>query len=171
MRARKKDPITGKCGLRPRDTKRVKRPKHKKRTPEENAKSRDSASMKQSTMRRSVKSQKVYHIVSFDGSNWAASAEASCERDCGIQNGKLIKPEYYCAEYKDVIDIRNAALVTALKEARAIKCEVPRQQVLRQIRRRKREPEVPDMPTAIWKNAKTGDRQWCFLPWRTSSAR
>ena len=37
--------------------------------------------------------------------------------------GRPIKPEYYCVEYNDAIDIRNAALVTALKEARAIKCE------------------------------------------------
>ena len=57
-----------------------------------------------------------------------------------------IKAEYYCAEYKDIIDIRNAALVIALKEARSIKCEVLRQQALRQIRRRKR--EVPDKPEA-----------------------
>ena len=64
-----------------------------------------------------------------------------------------IKAEYYCAEYKDIIDIRNAALVITLKEARAIKCEVLRQQALRQIRRRKH--EVPDKPAAMWKNAKT----------------
>ena len=68
--------------------------------------------------------------------------------------GRPIKPEYYCDEYKDAIDIRDDALVTALKEARAIKCEELRQEALRQIRRRKR--EVPDKPAAMWKNAKTG---------------
>ena len=68
--------------------------------------------------------------------------------------GMPIKPEYYCTEYKDAIDVRNAALVVALREARAIKCEKLRQQALRQIHRRKR--EVPDMPAVMWKNAKTG---------------
>ena len=40
------------------------------------------------------------------------------------------------------------------REARAIKCEELRQKALREIRRRKR--EVPDMPAAMWKIAKTG---------------
>ena len=31
------------------------------------------------------------------------------------------KPEYYCDEYRDAIDVRNAALAVALKETRAIK--------------------------------------------------
>ena len=69
--------------------------------------------------------------------------------------GPGIKPEYFCGEYKDAIDVRNwpinAALVTALREARAIKCEVLRQEALRQIRKRKR--EVPDRPAAMWKIA------------------
>ena len=65
----------------------------------------------------------------------------------------MIKPEYYCDEYKDVINIHNAALVTALREARAIKCEVLRQKALRPIRKRKR--EVPDKPAAMWKIAQT----------------
>ena len=68
--------------------------------------------------------------------------------------GRPIKPEYYCGEYRDAIDVCNAALVTALKEARAFKCEVLRQQALRQIRKRKR--EVPDKPAAMWKIAKIG---------------
>ena len=55
---------------------------------------------------------------------------------------------------KDAIDIiRNAALVVALREARAIKCEELRQQALRQIRRSKR--EVPDKPAGMWKIAQT----------------
>jgi len=70
------------------------------------------------------------------------------------RRGKGYKPEYYCQEYKDAIDVRNAALVVALREARAIKCEKLRQKALRHIRRRKR--EVPDTPAAMWKNAKTG---------------
>jgi len=45
-------------------------------------------------------------------------------------------------------------MVVALRQARAIKCEELRQEALRQIRRRKR--DVPDMPAAMWKNAKTG---------------
>ena len=73
----------------------------------------------------------------------------------GKQSARLIKPEYYCGEYSEAIDIRNAVLVTAcLKEARAIKCELLRQKALHQIRTRKR--EVPDKPAAIWKIAKTG---------------
>ena len=53
-----------------------------------------------------------------------------------------IKPEYYCEEYKDAIDVRNAALVVALRQAKAIKCEELRQRALREIKKRKR--EVPD---------------------------
>ena len=68
--------------------------------------------------------------------------------------GRQIKPEYYCKEFKDAIDVRSAALVTALKEARGIKCEATRQKALRAIRKRKR--EVPDKPAAMWKIAKTG---------------
>ena len=49
--------------------------------------------------------------------------------------GKPIKPECYCKEYKAATDVRNAALVAALQEARAIKCEELRQLALRQIRR------------------------------------
>ena len=67
--ARKKDPITGKCVLAPSDIKRKKRPKHKKNTPEQNAATRDAPATKQMVIRRSVEAQKVYHIVSFDGSN------------------------------------------------------------------------------------------------------
>ena len=68
---RKIDPVTGKCVLAPSDIKRKKRPKHKKNTPEQNAVTslRGAASTKQAVKKRSVKAQKVYHIVSFDGSN------------------------------------------------------------------------------------------------------
>ena len=69
---------------------------------------------------------------------------------------RKIKPEYYCEEFQDAVDARNAVLVVALQEARAIKCEVLRQKALRQIRKRKR--EVPNKPAAmtLWKIAKTG---------------
>ena len=67
--ARKREPTTGKCVLAPSDIKRKKRPGHKRNTPEQNAVTRDAASTKQAVIRRSLKAQKVHHIVLFDGSN------------------------------------------------------------------------------------------------------
>jgi len=85
--------------LAPSDTNRKKRPKRGKRTSEENA-ARGVAESRPI----SVKLQEKFH------------ANGTFQK--GV--GRPIKAEYYCAEYKDAIDIRNAALVTALKEARAI---------------------------------------------------
>ena len=96
--------------------------------------------------------------VSLDASNWAASAGTLQERLASgtVHQGpaRRIKPEYYCEEFNDTIDAHNAALVAALREARAIKCEVLRHKALRQIRKRKR--EVPEKPAAMWKIAQTG---------------
>ena len=49
----------------------------------------------------------------------------------GTSSTGYIKPEYYCEEYKDAIDVHNAALIIELWEARAIKCEELRQKALR----------------------------------------
>ena len=76
--ARKRDPVTvhtGKCVLALSDMKRKKRPTRKSRTPEENVARRGNRTEveKQRDIvkcsRRSVKTQKVHHIVSIDASD------------------------------------------------------------------------------------------------------